>query len=51
VSCLRPYSKAELAGLVQGLDSYTWDIGDFRGGWSPLRGTYLVGIPKRALAD
>jgi hypothetical protein len=51
VSCLRTYSKAELAGLVQGLDSYTWDIGDFRGGWSPLRGTYLVGIPKRALAD
>jgi len=50
VSCLRTYSKAELAGLVRGLDSYDWDIGDFRGGWSPLRGTYLIGVPKRALA-
>ena len=46
VSCLRTYTKAELAQLVRGLDTYDWDIGDFRGGWSPLRGTYLIGIPK-----
>jgi len=50
VSCLRTYSKVELAGLVRGLDSYDWDIGDFRGRWSPLRGTYLIGVPKRTLA-
>ena len=50
VSCLRTYSKTELAGLVRGLDSYDWEIGEFRGGWSPLRGTYLIGVPKRALA-
>ena len=47
VSCLRTYTKAELGELVQGLDGYEWDIGDFRGGWSPLRGTYLIGTPRR----
>jgi len=46
VSCLRTYSKAELAELVRGLDSYEWEIGDFRGGWSPLRGTYMIGVPR-----
>jgi hypothetical protein len=46
VSCLRAYSPAELADLVRGLDTYDWDIGEMRGGWSPLRGTYLVGVPK-----
>jgi len=46
VSCLRAYSPAELRGLVAGLDSYDWDIGEIRGGWSPLRGTYLTGVPK-----
>jgi hypothetical protein len=46
VSCLRTYTKAELAELVRGLDTYDWEIGDFRGGWSPLRGTYLIGTPK-----
>ena len=46
VSCLRTYSKAELAQLVRGLDAYEWDIGDFRGRWSPLRGTYLIGVPR-----
>src|SRR5919109_1170937 len=43
VSCLRAYSPAELLQLVDGLDSYDWDIGELRGGWSPLRGTYLIG--------
>ena len=47
VSCLRAYSPAELRELVHGLDSYDWDIGDLRGGWSPLRGTYLIGLPRR----
>jgi hypothetical protein len=46
VSCLRTYSKAELRGLVRGLDSYDWEIGDFRGRWSPLRGSYLIGVPR-----
>ncbi len=45
VSCLRTYSPNELRGLVDGLDSYDWDIGEF-----PLpvpgTGTYLVGTPK-----
>lgn len=53
VSCLRAYSPAELRELVRGLDTYDWEIGDLRGGWSPLRGTYLIGVPKGgvALAD
>jgi hypothetical protein len=46
VSCLRAYSSAELAQLVKGLDSYEWEIGNMRGGWSPLRGTYLIGVPR-----
>jgi hypothetical protein len=46
VSCLRAYSPGELRELVRGLDGYDWEIGDMRGGWSPLRGTYLIGVPK-----
>ena len=46
VSCLRTYSGPELRDLVRGLDAYDWDIGDFRGRWSPLRGSYLIGVPK-----
>lgn len=46
VSCLRAYSPGQLRDLVQGLDTYEWQIGDMRGGWSPLRGTYLIGVPK-----
>jgi hypothetical protein len=46
VSCLRAYSKTELRKLVRGLDSYDWEIGDFRGRWSPLRGSYLIGVPR-----
>jgi len=48
VSCLRTYSVAELADLVRGLDTYDWDFGNFRGTWSPLRGTYLIGAPRSA---
>lgn len=51
VSCLRAYTPAELTALVRGLDNYEWEIGELRGGWSPLRGTYLIGVPKVALAD
>jgi len=50
VSCLRTYSQAELAELVRGLDSYDWEIGDFRARWAPLRGTYLIGVPRSKLA-
>jgi len=49
VSCLRTYSVAELANLTRGLDTYDWDFGNFRGRRSPLRGTYLIGVPKRTL--
>lgn len=51
VSCLRAYSPDELRALVRGLDTYDWDIGEMRGGWSPLRGTYLIGVPKSGLAQ
>ncbi len=51
VSCLRTYSRAELAELVQGLDTYDWDIGEFRAGASPLRGSYLIGTPRDGLAQ
>ena len=47
VSCLRTYSTAELRELSRGLDSYDWEIGEQRNGWSPLVVTYLVGVPKR----
>jgi hypothetical protein len=48
VSCLRTYSVAELHELVRGLEAYDWDIGTFRNRRSPLRGTYLVGVPRGA---
>ena len=51
VSCLRAYSPGELRELVEGLDHYEWEIGNMRGGWSPLRGTYLIGVPKAVLAQ
>jgi hypothetical protein len=51
VSCLRAYSLAELRDLVRGLDTYDWELGGMRGGWSPLRGTYLIGVPKSGLAQ
>ncbi|MGH7672375.1 MAG: class I SAM-dependent methyltransferase [Gemmatimonadales bacterium] len=47
VSCLRTYSRAELWELVRGLDTYEWEIGETRTGWSPLVVTYLVGVPRR----
>ena len=47
VSCLRTYSPTELRELARGLDSYEWEIGEKRNGWSPLVVTYLVGVPKR----
>jgi len=47
VSCLRTYSPTELRELSRGLDSYEWEIGEMRSGWSPLVVTYLVGVPKR----
>jgi hypothetical protein len=46
VSCLRTYSPTELRELSRGLDSYEWQIGETRSGWSPLVVTYLVGVPK-----
>jgi hypothetical protein len=51
VSCLRTYGTTELAALVRGLDSYDWEIGHFRAGRSPLLGTYLIGVPRPALAQ
>ncbi|MDP3910236.1 MAG: hypothetical protein Q8Q14_07575 [Gemmatimonadales bacterium] len=46
VSCLRWYSPAELRELVAGLDAYDWDIGVRRASRSPLRMTYLIGVPR-----
>jgi hypothetical protein len=46
VSCLRWYSPAELRALVQGFDTYDWDIGTVRDSRSPLHMTYLIGIPR-----
>lgn len=46
VSCLRWYSPAELRALVRGLDSFEWDIGDARAPHSPLRMSYLIGVPR-----
>jgi hypothetical protein len=45
VSCLRAYSKDELAELVLKLDAddYVWEIGEESGGLAPI--TYLVGYP------
>lgn len=51
VSCLRAYSVAELKDFVRGMDSYDWDVGTFRGQRSPLRGTYLIGVPTDGLAQ
>lgn len=47
VSCLRVYSPAQLRELVEGLDSFEWEIGTF-GLPIPGRGTYLLGLPRRA---
>jgi hypothetical protein len=51
VSCLRAYSPAELGDLWHGLDTYEWQVGAARARWSPLRVTYLVGVPKPGLAE
>ena len=51
VSCLRWYSPAELRELVHGLDTFEWEIGVTRSGWSPLHMTYLIGVPKTGLAE
>jgi hypothetical protein len=46
VSCLRAYSKEELADLVSkvGADDYVWEIGEERGWLAPI--TCLIGYPK-----
>jgi hypothetical protein len=51
VSCLRAYTPAELAGLLHGLDTFDWEAGELRRRWSPLRVTYLIGVPKAGLAE
>lgn len=51
VSCLRMYSRAELAELLRGLDDFEWEIGETRSGWSPLKSAYVIGVPKEGLAD
>jgi hypothetical protein len=46
ISCLRAYSKEELADFVSKVeaDDYVWEIGEERGGLAPI--AYLVGYPK-----
>jgi hypothetical protein len=47
VSCLRAYSAAELRALVEGLDTYEWEIGEApRAWWQVLPVTYLIGVPR-----
>jgi hypothetical protein len=47
VSCLRTYSPAELAALVEPLqgNGYMWEVGEARGERSRLPITYLLGYP------
>jgi hypothetical protein len=48
-SCLRTYTPRELEAMVrtvEGADRYDWEIGAVRAGLSPIRTTYLIGIPK-----
>jgi hypothetical protein len=47
VSCLRTYSPAELAALVEPLqgDGYRWEVGEARSERSRLPITYLLGYP------
>jgi len=49
VSCLRVYSPAEMNALVATLgegDSFRWEIGRTRLGWTPAYATCLVGTPN-----
>lgn len=51
VSCLRTYTPRELEALVagvEGAEGYEWEIGAVRAGVSPIRTTYLIGVPKVA---
>lgn len=48
-SCLRTYSPRELEALVrsvEGAERYDWEIGAVRVSASPIRTTYLIGVPK-----
>lgn len=53
VSCLRTYSKTELAELVATLElaptghTYRWQIGNVRSPLSPLGVRYLIGYPEK----
>jgi hypothetical protein len=48
LSCLRSYSRADMAELIAGLDSesYSWQVG--QDGEGILRITYLIGSPEAA---
>ena len=51
VSALRIYSERELRELIASVDErgrYQWEIGRARFAPSPLRGTTLIGTPRRA---
>ncbi|MDQ4076061.1 MAG: class I SAM-dependent methyltransferase [Chloroflexota bacterium] len=47
VSCLRTYTPEELQAMVEGLDTndYLWKIGEEPIPCSPIRMTYLIGVP------
>jgi hypothetical protein len=51
-SCLRAYSLADLLNLTDGLttEDYKWEIGEVKGGWLPVRITYVIGCPKKISA-
>jgi hypothetical protein len=48
ISCLRAYSPEELKDMTRGLggNGYRWEIGEERGGFLPVRITYLIGCPQ-----
>jgi|SRR5579864_1943447 len=48
ISCLRAYSPEELKDMTRELggNGYRWEIGEERGGFLPVRITYLIGAPQ-----
>jgi hypothetical protein len=49
ISCFRAYSLADLLNLTDGLtaEDYKWEIGEVKGGWLPVRITYVIGCPQK----
>lgn len=50
VSCLRTYTPDDLRLLTEGIEGYTWNIGELEGNnqLGPYKITYLIGVPTNA---